>query len=239
MTTAPPRRTPAAPARRTQAARRADTQKKLLDAAAEVLIEEGYAGATVQRICARAEVSQGGLFRHYATTEALMVAVAEHVGQQLLDRYQRDFVRLRAQHVPADGETPLALALELVRKACRSRINHAWYELMLAARTRPELHKALRPMMRRYYDDIEALARALLPALAERLGPSFRVLVETILCIFDGEALHRVVLSSPEVEAARLALLPRLLLGAAGPPGERGTPGRSAGRAGARSLRDR
>ncbi len=212
------------PARRTQAARSAGTQRKILEAAAHVLIERGYAEATVQAICARAEVSQGGLFRHYPTTEALMVALAEHVATTILARYRRDFLRLEGR------QDSLGLALALVQKACRSRANQAWYELMVAARTRPALRDALRPMMRRYYDDIEALARQLLPALAAQLGPGFRAVVETILCVFDGEALHRFVVASPRADAARLALLPALL--AAAPAG-----GNSRSRAGRGSAR--
>ena len=53
--------------RRTQQERREGTIRKLLDAAAETLIEVGYSEASVQRICARAEVSQGALFRHFAS----------------------------------------------------------------------------------------------------------------------------------------------------------------------------
>lgn len=199
-----------APPRRTQAARSAGTQKKLLTAAAHVLISHGYAGATVQAICTRADVSQGGLFRHYATVEALMVAVADHVSAQLMSRYRREFLRLEA----SAGE-PLLLALELMRKACRSRPNQAWYELLIAARTRPALRRALQPMLRRYHDDIESLARQLLPALAAQLGAQFRVLVDTMLCVFDGEAVHRFVTAAPATDAARLALLPALILGAA------------------------
>jgi len=185
--------------------RREGTIKKLLDAATDVLIELGYAGATVQKICARAGVSQGGLFRHFATTEALMVAVGEHVGNKLLVHYQREFERLR------EREEPLLLALRLVRDHCRSRDNQAWYELAVAARTNATLRKSLRPISARYHENIERLARQLLPDLAAALGPSFPVLVDTIVSIFDGEVIHRFVLENPAVESARLELLSGLV----------------------------
>jgi len=191
----------AAPKRRTQEQRREATVRKLLDAATDALIELGYAEASVQRIAARAGVSHGGLFRHFATREELMVAVGADVGQKLLDEYRARFETLRG---PVD---PLALALSLVRDACRSRLNQAWYELSLAARTRPRLRKALAPVSERYFDDITAVARELLPDLALRLGPQFRVLVETILAVFDGEVVHRFLRKKPAVEAARMELL--------------------------------
>lgn len=174
--------------RRTQRERREATIRKLLDATTEILIEEGYANASIQRICSRAEVSQGGLFRHFATREALMVAAAEDVGQRILDRYQRDFEDRK------DNEEPLVLALRLVRDACRSRLNQAWYELAIAARTNPALKHALGPIAVRYYEKIDALARSLLPDLAATLGPAgFMTVTATVIAMFDGESMQRFI----------------------------------------------
>jgi AcrR family transcriptional regulator len=187
--------------RRTQEERREGTIRKLLDASTEALIEVGYAAATVQEICERAGVSHGGLFRHFTTREALMVAVGEDVGKHLLDHYRHEFETLRA------NEDPVLLALKLVREATRSRLNQAWYELAIAARTNKRLRKALAPVAARYYADIAELARRLLPDLAESLGEQFTVLVDTMIAVFDGEVLHRFVLEKPEVEAKRMDLL--------------------------------
>src|SRR5580704_10008893 len=122
-----------APPRRTQEERREGTTRKLLDAAADALIELGYAGTSVQEICARAELSQGALFRHYPTREALMVAVGEDVGKKILGRDRRDFLAMRG------CEEPHVVAMRLVRKHCSSRLNLAWYELAMAARTNDTL----------------------------------------------------------------------------------------------------
>jgi AcrR family transcriptional regulator len=196
-------------ARRTQEERREATIRKLLDAATDALIEVGYADASVQGVCARAGVSSGGLFRHFASREELMVAVGEDVGQQQLVRYRREFEALRGEREPFE------LALRLVRNSCRSRLNQAWYELAIAARTNPRLRKALAPTAARYYEDIRALARDLLPELAAALGARFDVLVDTIIAVFDGEVVHRFVLPKPKLEEDRIELLlgvTRLLL---------------------------
>ncbi|HEX8953487.1 MAG TPA: helix-turn-helix domain-containing protein, partial [Polyangia bacterium] len=63
--------------RRTQGERKESTMRKLVDAATEAIIDVGYAEASVQEVCTRAGVSTGGLFRHFASREALMVAVGE------------------------------------------------------------------------------------------------------------------------------------------------------------------
>ena len=191
-------------ARRTQEERRESTIRKLLDAATEALIEDGYAAASVQKICERAGVSQGALFRHFATREELMVAVGEDVGQRTLLRYRREFQGHKDARELAE---PLVLAMRLVRDRCRSRLNQAWYELAMAARTSPTLRKGLRPVATRYYADIRRLGEELLPDLAAALGDRFAVLVDTIVSIFDGESVHRFVLPQPAVDEARLDLL--------------------------------
>ncbi len=174
-------------ARRTQAERRESTIRKLLDAAAQALQELGYAGASTQAICARAGVSQGGLFRHFESREALMVAVCEDIGAKILTRY-------RAAIESAQGEDPMLQALQLLREQCRSPLNQAWYELLVASRTHEKLKDALRPVMKAYYEDIDRLARGLFPDLASALGPRFAVVLDTLLAAFDGEAIHSVVL---------------------------------------------
>jgi AcrR family transcriptional regulator len=217
--------------RRTQEERRTTTIRKLLDAAADVLIDEGYAQASVQAVCARVGLSQGGLFRHFATRDALMVAVADDVGRRMLEEYRRRFEALRppedAAGLASSSASSTALALRLVRERCRSRLNQAWYELSMAARTHPGLRRALRPIAARYHHSIEQLARELLPDLAAALGDGFAVLVDTIISVFDGEAVHRFVLKQPALEEARLALLlsPWLL-----PSGRRPRPPRAAPR---------
>lgn len=199
--------------RRTQQERRETTIRKLLDAATETLIDVGHAEASVQRICERAGLSQGALFRHFPTREALMVAVGEHVGAQILARVRKKFAALSA------GDEDLGAAIALVRDACRSKLNQAWYELSMAARTNPTLRKGIEPVARRYFEDITGLARELLPGLAARFGPAFDVLVTSVIALFDGEAVHRYLLREPALESARLDLLVAAMTQLARPPG--------------------
>jgi AcrR family transcriptional regulator len=191
----------AATKRRTQADRSGSTIRKLLDASADALIEMGYAGASISEISQRAGLSHGALFRHFPTREILMVAVAGDVGHKILERFRE---RFQAQR---DREDPLRLSMRLVRETMRSPLNQAWYELAIAARTNPRLKKALAPIARRYYDDIGALARALLPELAELIGERFDVFVSTVIAVFDGEHIHRSLLGKSAGEEQRIELL--------------------------------
>jgi AcrR family transcriptional regulator len=198
---------PGAPAakRRTQADRREGTIRKLLEATTDALIDVGYAGASVGEICKRAGVSHGGLFRHFETREALMVAAAEDVGEQILGHYRQKFGALQKT------EEPLRLALRLVREACGSRLNQAWYELAIAGRTDAGLRKAIAPLAARYYQHIGQVARETMPEMAALLGPRFDVFVDTVIAIFDGEQVHRFLIHKPEVEEARIDTLVMLM----------------------------
>jgi AcrR family transcriptional regulator len=188
--------------RRTQQERRDATVRTLIAAATEALIEEGYAAASVQRICARTHLSQGALFRQFPTREALMVAVGEDVGAQLLERYRKRFGTLQK-----NGGTDVPTAMKLLRDTCRSRLNMAWYELVTAARTNENLRKQLEPMARRYFDSITRLARELLPDVAAAMGERFDVLVGMTIAMFDGESMHRAVVRDARVEDRRIELL--------------------------------
>lgn len=185
--------------RRTQKERREGTIRKILDAATETLIEIGYAEASVQRICDRAEVSQGALFRHFPSREDLMVAVGEDVGARILAEYRKK----------VENNRGILNAVELIREACRSKLNAAWYELQIAARTNEHLRAALEPVHRRYYEHIIETARELQPQAALKLGTMFDLVVTSIITLFDGETQHRFLVKNDELEDARLALIVR------------------------------
>lgn len=191
--------------RRTQADRKASTIALLLAAATDALIELGYAGASVQQICQRAGVSQGGLFRHFPTRETLMVAVAADASASVLASYRTTYTK------KSRSADPLRLALSLLRAACRSRANQAWYELALAARTDTALRDAIAPLAASYYDAIRTLARALLPDHAAALGPRFDVLVDTLVATFDGEQMQRFMNPRLVRDEPRLDLLHSLV----------------------------
>jgi hypothetical protein len=103
------------------------------------------------------------------------------------------------------------LALRLVRMHTRSRLNQAWYELFVAARTRSPLRAALEPTIRSYYESIVATARETLPEIAERLGTAFPLAVITVIAMFDGENLQRFVLQEGELDEARLKAMSQLV----------------------------
>lgn len=74
--------------RRTQAERSATTRRALTEAATECLAELGYAGATVEIIAAKANVSRGAVQHHFGSREELLVEIVNEVGAQLMAPYE-------------------------------------------------------------------------------------------------------------------------------------------------------
>lgn len=194
-----------APERRTQQQRRQATVRKLIDAATAALIEVGYAHTSVQEICNRAGVSQGGLFRHFTSRIELLIAVADDIGAGLLELYRKDFERLR-------GTAPdqLHMALRLLRENTSSRLHQAWFELLMAARTDRVLHDALVPIWKRRDEATQKMAEALLPEAARNL-PQFAVMVDLLVTLFHGEAVDRFLRDDPGADERRMNALLALL----------------------------
>lgn len=71
---------------RTQAERRASSQLRLLQAAAEILIEEGFAAATFDRISQRAGYSRGMVTERFGSRDAFVAKAIQSVGD-LLDAH--------------------------------------------------------------------------------------------------------------------------------------------------------
>lgn len=190
--------------RRSQAERRATTVAALVDAAVSSLVERGYAATTTKEVCRRARVSQGGLFRHFATRHELMVAAGDEVRRRQLEGFLAALERL--------GEVTVEDCLVLLRQACRAPMNAAWYELLLAARTDRDLREALAPMAGSYHREIVDLGRSL-PATAAMPPDQVETLLLNVVHLFDGEALVSVVDPHPEREDQRLEQLARALTG--------------------------
>ena len=70
---------------------------RLLDAAIDLIRESGYAAASVDALCARAGVTKGAFFHHFASKEALGVAAADYWSEKTSALFAGAFY-----HAPVD-----------------------------------------------------------------------------------------------------------------------------------------
>ncbi len=191
--------------RRTQQQRREATIGKLIDAAISALIEVGFVRASVKEICARAGVSDGGLFRHFDTRLDLIVAAAETIAQRAITDFEQQVTTAEL------GEEPLRPVISLLRDSARAPSNRAWHELLAAARTDQELRSRLKPCTRRYIHDVRRVT-ADLPGMASIPPEQFDLWLPLLLHLFDGEAIFSVVAPNPQAEDRLLDFVTSLAL---------------------------
>jgi AcrR family transcriptional regulator len=69
-----------------QQLRTQETQKRLLDAAEEVFVRDGYEAAQLDEIAARADRSKGAVYTHFKSKEDLFLALFEHRTRSYVNR---------------------------------------------------------------------------------------------------------------------------------------------------------
>lgn len=174
-------------------ATRARTRTRLLDAADELLFDQGVVATPVDAILQRAGVSPATLYRAYGSKEGLVAAA--------LDRRQRDWLAVWDEAVaqaPDDVSRLLAVfdALDHFRTGPRGA---RWCAFLGTAAEYADPAPVLAAAIRRDTDDL----RTRLTALAEPVaGHGAEELAEAILLIFSGQLAMRLRTDRPADSSA-------------------------------------
>jgi AcrR family transcriptional regulator len=168
--------------RRTQAERRATTRAAILDAAIECLVEEGYADTTTRRIAERAGVTPGALQHHFTSKAELLSEAVRHV--------RGKFAQEMFAKGPPDAPTVDERSEQLLDRMWELHMGplfHASTELLVAARTDPELRATLAEVQH----EVAALNAAAIPILFPEMAdePGFAQLIDTGQAAIRGLAL--------------------------------------------------
>jgi AcrR family transcriptional regulator len=193
----------AKPARRTQQERRDGTQRKLVDATLACLTELGHARTTTTEIVRVAGVSQGALFKHYASKAELLAAAIAHLFEELVAGYQATFAAL-----PKGKATPDA-AFELLWSIFTGPRLAIAFELYVVGRTDPALRASLEPVVRRHRAMLTAGARTLFPRAAEA-HTDFDAWIDLLMCAMEGLVIESY--GAGNVTGPALSVLKRLWL---------------------------
>ena len=194
---------PALQPRRTQGERRATTRQGLLDATIESLVEAGYSGTTTTEVCRRAGVSQGALFKHFATKAELVAATAEHLFANLGDLF-------RAGLPPLDARTDrAAVVVQQLWTVFQQPRLEAAFELYVAARTDAELARRLAPVSEDHSENIRRLAHELFPEAAH--DTSFDAFVDLGIAALQGAAIGRPLRRDDASDTPMLTVLTTIL----------------------------
>jgi AcrR family transcriptional regulator len=171
-------------ARRSQAERSASTQTLLLDATIECLVERGFDGCSTPVICRMAGVSRGAQLHHFPTKMDLLVAAVEH----LCNRRHAEFRQL-VEAERSSTERINAAFDDLWEIYCGPTLS-AWIELVVAARTDPDLREQMHRVSGRLEQEAESTLRELFGI--DSKVPA-RAAVRMVLSLLDGLALRTIL----------------------------------------------
>ena len=120
------------------------TRDRIVIAALECIIEFGYESTTMAKIATAAKVSQGSMQYHFpARLDAIKAAINYLFAKRLTD-HQRDL-----EDVP-EGVDSMAHAIEVYWHHLNEGHYVAYQDLVIAARTHPELATVLKPAYQRF-----------------------------------------------------------------------------------------
>ena len=133
------------------------TRDRIVIAALECIVEFGYESTTMAKIAKVAKVSQGSMQYHFpAKLDAIKAAINYLLAKRLTD-HQRDL-----EEIP-EGADSMAHAIEVYWHHLNEGHYVAYQDLVIAARTHPELARVLEPAYKRFVKAWRRDARNLIP----------------------------------------------------------------------------
>ncbi len=166
-----------------QAERRRITRGKLLDATIESLIDLGYSRTTTVEVGDRTGLSRGTQLHHFPSKADLLVAAIEYLADERSKEFETE-LESRLER----GEDPVDTMVDMLWVMFSDPIYWATIELMVAARTDPELLSKLEAFERSLGGRIYAAFRE----LTGRQGREAKAALEMTLYFMRGLAMERI-----------------------------------------------
>lgn len=186
--------------RRPQQQRSAATRAKILEAAYEGLLAEGYGATTVGQVQQRAGVARGTLLHHFPTRAALMAGVVEDI----IERRLRVLTGTASTGEPAPATWDEVV--DLIWQELQGPPFAAALELWVAARTDPDLRQHLLPLQERIFLTVHRRVTALVGDDHPRAPMLVQFTIELLTGSFLAGILQQRPSPSPVVEAWKRAL---------------------------------
>lgn len=167
----------ARPSRRTQAERSEAMRERLVDATLKCLVSEGYAGTTVSKIVATAQVSRGAPVHHFPHKAALIEAAAE----KLVRHFYIELGRIMLSLEDSDDRLHKLITVGW-RNLMATPQTTALLELLVASRHEPELAAVMRTLWAACYRTTQTAADHYLEPVAPGANVSdFMILTQWLL----------------------------------------------------------
>ncbi|MDE2435780.1 MAG: TetR family transcriptional regulator [Sphingomonadales bacterium] len=188
--------------RRTQAQRSAESEARLLDAAAQIIASEGYLAATLERVGERAGFSRGLASRKYGSKDGLIEAVIWRVSARVHDQVD---LAVAGQDDPLDKLIALFdRFVHLVLNDISVRAYFVLFSAMIANRLETRL--VFEQVQLRFGQRVEELIVA--AQCAGRISPALPVkhVSYYVGCLLAGISIETAMGAEDEVEVDPLVL---------------------------------
>jgi AcrR family transcriptional regulator len=172
---------------------------RLLDAAVDCLYELGYSGTTTIEVAARAGVSRGAQLHHFPTKEKLVTEAVRHVLAKRLEEFRQAFAEL-----PEGTDKPGA-AIDILWEKLSCKVFYAWLELVVAARTDPQLKPRVTALTSRFTENVSRTFNELFPR-PEGAPPYWDIMPVMTFAFLQGLALDAMVMPAREEIARALEI---------------------------------
>lgn len=172
--------------RRTQEERRNETRALLLDVTIECLFELGYAGTTTTEVADRAGLSRGAQLHHFGNKQQLVVAAMEQLFQRRLEEFRQGLEQL------PEGADVVEAAVRLLWKIFSGPTYYAYMELVVAARTDPELNEVIVELNRGFDEQVDVVFQEFFADTPETEG-YYDVIWTGVLALMGGLAFERII----------------------------------------------
>lgn len=143
---------------------RTEQRQRILKAAADCFVRDGFHGSSMQKICAEAQMSPGALYRYFPSKESIIAAIVESERverAQMFDSLSgapsliEGLIACMSQMIGDDGTTCAKLGPEIMAESARNPKlqemlapfeNETWamlQDLMVRAQTNGEIDPAI------------------------------------------------------------------------------------------------
>jgi AcrR family transcriptional regulator len=201
----------------TQLDRRDETRARLLDAAVDVLVEQGIVDFTTVEVGRRAGVSPGTLAGYFATKADLLCATVQQLYAGFRLRYDEQLARLRPDLAAPDR---LRIGFVMLWELFQDPRLRATYDLFTAARTDEALRAHLAPVVRANSEHLYAVAHQLFGDAVTADASRFQAAIDIVTWAMHGMISSPAGSSDAAADQRALALLAELAIEAV-----TGTPG--------------
>ena len=151
------------------------TRRNLIEAAIDLLIERGVARVTFVEVARKAGLTRGAVHHHFADRTALLEAIIDHIGVQLIEKVRASALG----KLPPDQPRQLIDLIDFTWQQLNSREFQAYQQMLMGLGAEGDQAKPLAARMRgitsvwantanrvTHNDKHPALARVMLAALS-------------------------------------------------------------------------